>query len=131
MKPEPKPRTKAPKTILVVDDDTDLRTMLTLLLREAGYEAVGAEHALAAVFAAVRARPQLVLIDIRMPIMNGLELVKELKAHRDTRGIPLVAMTGNDTPEIRAAATEAGCVGFLPKPFEPNRVLDQIAEWMK
>jgi two-component system cell cycle response regulator DivK len=131
MKTEVKPKAKATKTIVVVDDDADLRTVLTLLLSEAGYEAIGAEHALAAVFAAVRARPDLVLVDIRMPIMNGLELVKELKSHRDTHGIPLVAMTGHDSPEIRSAAIEAGCVGFLPKPFEPNRVLDQIKEWVK
>ena len=130
MKTEPKPRQKPAKKVLVVDDDGDLRTVLTLLLQEAGYEAIGAEHALAAVFAAVRARPDLILVDIRMPIMNGLELVRELKAHRDTRSIPLVAMTVQDTPEIRAAASEVGCVGFLSKPFEPNVVLDQIAEWV-
>ena len=134
MKPSDKPPAKAAKgakRILVVDDDGDLRTVLTMLLREAGYEASSAEHALAAVFAAVRTRPELILVDIRMPIMNGLELVRELKAHRDTRGIPLVAMTGDDSPDMRAAALEAGCVGFVAKPFEPNQVLDQIAAWLK
>ncbi len=131
MKAAPRSTPKRRKRILVVDDDSGLRVVLTQLLQEAGYEAIGAEHALAAVFAAVRARPDLILVDLRMPVMNGLELIKELKTHSDTKNIPLVAMTGHDSPEARAAAVEAGCEGFLAKPFEPNNVLDRIAGWVK
>ncbi len=61
-----------------------------------------------------------------MPIMDGLGLVRELKAHEDTCAVPVVAMTGFDTPENRRAALQAGCVGYIPKPMDPQDFLGQI-----
>lgn len=118
------------KRILIVEDEPDLLEVLSLLLQEAGYEVNPAEHALAAIFAAVRAAPDLILVDIRMPIMNGLELVRELRTHRDTCHFRIVALTGYDTPENRAAAKKAGCDGYLTKPIEPGRFLAQVAEFL-
>ena len=118
------------KTILLVEDDTDVREILSRTLRKAGYEVQEAGHALGAVCAMVRAGADLVLTDIRMPIMDGLGLVRELKAHEDTRCVPVVAITGFDTPESRAAALEAGCVGYITKPIETGEFLNQIARFV-
>lgn len=123
--------TPAPrKKILIVDDDSDVREIFSRTLRQAGYEVQEAGHALGAVCAMVRAGADLVVTDLRMPIMDGLGLVRELKAHEDTRRVPVIAITGHDTPESRAAAHEAGCVGYLTKPIETDQFLSQIAQFL-
>ena len=96
-------KSKTKKKILIVEDDSDFRAVLSRSLRQAGYEVSEAEHALGAICAMVRAGADLILTDIRMPIMDGLGLVRELKAHEDTCDVPVVAMTGFDTPENRKA----------------------------
>jgi DNA-binding response OmpR family regulator len=116
------------KRILIVEDDAALRNLLSEFLNEAGYDVLMAEHALAAVFAMVRAGANLVLTDIRMPIVDGLHLVRELKSHADTCHVPVLVMTGWDNPESRAAAREAGCAGYILKPIDFNELLRQIAD---
>ncbi len=119
------------KKILIVEDDTDVREILSRVLRTAGYEVQEAGHALGAVCAMVRAGADLVLTDINMPIMDGFGLVRELKAHEDTRRVPVVAVTGFDTPEHRAAALRAGCVGFITKPINTIDFLSQVAGFLR
>ena len=121
----------ARKTILIVDDDPDVREVFSRTLRAAGYEVQEAGHALGAVCVMVRAGVDLVLTDIRMPIMDGLGLVRELKAHEDTRHIPVVAVTGHDTLENRAAAFQAGCIGYITKPIDTGEFLKQIPELLR
>jgi DNA-binding response OmpR family regulator len=101
------------------------------LLEEAGYEVEQAEHALAAVAAIVRGPPDLILADIRMPIVDGLGLVRELKAHADSRQIPVIAVTGYDNPETREAALKAGYDDYITKPIDPRRVPRQIARILR
>ena len=117
----------ARKKILIVEDEADVREVLSRTLRSAGYEVLEANHALGAICAMVRSGADLILTDIRMPVVDGLELVRELKSHDDTRHIPVVAVTGMVTPESRTAALEAGCVGFITKPIDTNEFLKQIA----
>src|SRR5438876_7990254 len=100
------------KRILLVDDEPAILEIFSLLLREAGYRVDTAEHAVAAMCAVVRARPDLVLADIRMPIVDGKGLVAELKSSRDTKDVPVVAITGNDGPGAEAAAYRAGYDGY-------------------
>jgi CheY-like chemotaxis protein len=118
------------KKILIVEDETEIREIFSRTLRQAGYEVQEAGHALGAVCAMVRTGADLVLTDIRMPIMDGLALVRELKAHEDTRRVPIVAITGHDTPENRAAAFDAGCVGYLTKPIDSDEFLKLIARFL-
>jgi CheY-like chemotaxis protein len=124
-------KSKTRKRILIVEDDSDFREILSRSLRKAGYEVQEAEHALGAICAMVRAGADLILTDIRMPIMDGLGLVRELKAHEDTRGVPVVAMTGFDTPENRTAALQAGCVAYFAKPIDARDLLGRIAEFIR
>ena len=104
------------KQILLVDDDPRILQIYSELLQDAGYAVKTAENALAAVAAVVRAAPDLILADIRMPIVGGMDLVRELKSHIDSRSIRVVAFTGYDTPAMREAALKAGYDDFLPKP---------------
>jgi CheY-like chemotaxis protein len=119
------------KRILVVEDESVIGEMLSLVLQKAGYEVEVVEHAFAAICAMVRAGADLVLTDLRMPIIDGLGLVRELKSHKDTRHIPIIVVTGHDTPEYRAAALEAGCIGYITKPIEPGKFPEQIAKFLR
>ena len=130
MKPKPSKR-GAKKRILLVDDDPQILEVFAALLEEAGYEVEQAEHALAAVAAIVRAPPDLILADIRMPIVDGLGLVRELKAHADSRQIPVIAVTGYDNPETREAALKAGYDDYITKPIDPRRFPRQIARILR
>jgi|ERR1051325_5140197 CheY-like chemotaxis protein len=119
---------KKKQRILVVDDDPDILEMYGLLLREAGYEVDQAEHALAAVAAVVRNAPDVILADLRMPIVDGMGLAEELKSHADSRQIPLVAVTGYDAPGSREAARKAGYDEYLTKPIDAGQFPKQIAQ---
>ena len=122
--------TKSPakKRILIVDDDDDVREVLSRVLRTAGYEVQEAGHAFAAVCALVREGADLILTDIKMPIVDGFDFIRELKAHEDTRRVPVVAVTGFDSPERRATALAAGCVGYITKPIDTGEFLNQVAK---
>jgi CheY-like chemotaxis protein len=115
------------KLILLVDDDPAILEIFSLLLREAGYRVDTAEHALAAVASVVRKRPDLVLADIRMPIVDGKGLVAELKSSQDTKEIPVVALTGYDGPGAQEAAYKAGYDGYLTKPVDVRKFPQQVA----
>lgn len=119
------------KRILIVDDDAELLELLATLLRAAGYEVDEAEHALAAVASVVRAVPDLILADIRMPIVDGLGLVRELKSHSDSKNIPVVAITGYDEPGARESALEAGYDDYLAKPINARRFPGQVAALLR
>jgi CheY-like chemotaxis protein len=128
MKTGTKTASASKKQILLVDDDPQILQVYSALLQDAGYLVKTAENALAAVAAVVRATPDLILADIRMPIVGGMDLVRELKSHIDSRLIPVVAFTGYDTPAMREAALKAGYDDFLPKPKNDTATfLRQIA----
>ena len=114
-----------------MDDDPAILEVFSALFEEVGYEVEQAENALAAIASIVRAAPDLILADIRMPIVGGMDLARELKSHIDSRVIPVVAFTGYDSPEMREAALKAGFDDYLPKPTDPGPFLDQIAKLLR
>ena len=126
MKSKPKTASAPKRRILIVDDDPQVLEVFSALLQEVGYEVESAENALAAMAAVVRAAPDLILADIRMPIVGGMDLVRELKSHLDSQRIPVVAFTGCDSPGMREAALKAGYDDYLPKPTDSRPFLDQI-----
>jgi CheY-like chemotaxis protein len=119
------------KHVLIVDDEPAILEIFSLVLREAGYSVETAEHALAAMAAAVRKRPDLVLADIRLPIVDGKALVAELKGSRDTKDIPIVAITGYDGPGARDDAYRSGYDGYMTKPIDVRTFPMRIAEFLQ
>jgi two-component system cell cycle response regulator DivK len=113
--------------VLIVEDDPDLLKIFRILLETNGYEVVTASYALPALFRVVRKEPDLILADLNMPLMNGLELLAQLKSHAETKDIPVVVVTGSNSPEDREAAFKAGCSGYVNKPFDTREFLKQIA----
>lgn len=118
---------KARPKVLIVEDDPSILKVFSMLLETNGYEVIKADYALPALFRVVRGQPDIILADLNMPMMNGLELLDQLKAHDETRDIPVVVVTGSAAPEDRAAAFKAGCSGFIQKPVEMKAFLKQIA----
>jgi CheY-like chemotaxis protein len=116
--------------ILVVEDDAESMKLLATLLRAAGYEVTQANYPLQALFSVVRTPPDLILTDIRMPVMDGLEMIRQLKGHSETRHIPIVIVTACETQQMREAGFAAGCAGYLRKPIDTRALCEQVAEFL-
>lgn len=116
-------------TILVVDDDEYMRTLLYLHLSNAGYEVLLAEDAVAAGHLVISRRPDLILVDIEMPFMTGLEFMEALKADPDVSDIPVIFVSSRDDFEHEARKLGAGA--FLKKPVLADHLLATVAAQVK
>jgi CheY-like chemotaxis protein len=116
------------KTVLLVEDNEDNRDIYTTLLRHVGYdviEAIDGEHALQMV---ERQRPDIVLLDISLPKLDGWQVAQRLKANDDTRGIPIAALTAHAYQSDRENAAAIGFEAYLAKPVEPRDVFQCVVD---
>jgi putative two-component system response regulator len=113
-------------TIVVVDDEALHRALLTDVLEGQAYTVIAVESARAALEAAEAARPDLFLVDVVMPGMDGFELCRRLKAQESTRLVPVVLVTGLHAPEDRIRGIEAGADDFLSKPVHVAELLARV-----
>jgi CheY-like chemotaxis protein len=113
------------KKIMIIDDDKEFLVELTDLLEDADYLVVTESDSLAAQKRALKERPDLILVDIRMPSMCGFELATTLKKDKELSGIPIIAMTGFEPADGKSAALKIKC---LKKPLKPLDVIKEI-EW--
>jgi len=120
----PPVRRRAP-TVLVVDDVSEIRTVHSRLFHGSEMEVFTAENGEDAIEAMRRITPDVVVTDINMPVMDGLDLCRQLRADAATRAIVIVVVTG-DASEQMEAATEAGCDAVLPKPCSRTLLLATI-----
>ena len=118
-------RREAPR-ILVVDDAPDVREIHTGFLRASGLDVLTAENGILALDEARRAVPHVVVTDIDMPEMNGLDLCRRLRANSATRSVSVVVVTGDASDEIQSAAFNAGCDVVLAKPCTRTLLLAAI-----
>jgi CheY-like chemotaxis protein len=112
----------ASKTILVVDDVSDNRILLSLSLQDMGYRVLTACDGEEAVSIAERARPDLILMDIAMPHLDGLGATRRIRDTGGLKHVPVVAITAFDTSGFRKAAFDAGFDGYLTKPIDFERL---------
>lgn len=112
-----------PATVLAVEDDPIVRTDIRLILEDAGYACAEAADGVEAVERARRHRPDLVLIDLRLPRLDGIEATRRIL--RD-RHVPVVALTGHG-PELVSRARAVGAVAHVGKPFHARQLLDTVA----
>jgi two-component system, cell cycle response regulator DivK len=118
------PRTQ--RRILVVEDDSYSRDLLVSILTFHGYETFRATNGRQAVDLAQVHTPDLIIMDISMPIMNGLDATREIKRDARIAHIPIIAMSAYDAREDEKEANKAGCVDFLAKPLELFRLKERI-----
>jgi CheY-like chemotaxis protein len=120
-RPQARPaETKKTLRVLIVDDNEDAVETLALLLQLEGYTVGTAFDGASALVEAARFGPEVVLLDIGMPGMDGYECVREFRKREATKSIPIVALTGYGQPEDRARAVEAGFSDHLTKPVDPD-----------
>jgi two-component system, cell cycle response regulator DivK len=121
-------RNTAPKTVLIVEDSAEGRDMYAAALRDCGYRVVQAEDGAAGVRLATTEPPDLVVMNLTVPLVNGVDAIEILKAHPATETIPVLVLTGHTSPVIREGAWEAGCDEYLDKPLAPRDLIDAVAE---
>jgi chemotaxis protein histidine kinase CheA/ActR/RegA family two-component response regulator len=114
------------RQVLIVDDSLSARRSLSQLLTEAGYRPLLAKDGLEAVDVLQEIRPDLVLVDLEMPRMNGLEFTAHVRANKKTESLPIIVITSRSTEKHKKQATLAGANAYITKPFQENKLLDLI-----
>lgn len=116
------------KLILLVEDTEDNRTILRDYLTHAGFELIEAVDGAAGIEMAQAHRPDLILMDIELPVVDGCEATARIKADPDLRHIPVIAVSSYAHPSDAAKAMSAGCAAYVAKPCSPRAVLAKIRE---
>jgi two-component system, cell cycle response regulator DivK len=118
------------KTVLIVEDNHDNRAIFAAILNHFGYDVLEAEDGEGGVELARAEHPDLILMDISLPRMDGLEATSLLKADGATSDIPIIAVTAHAMREDEARVRNAGCDGYLAKPVEPMRVIEAVGHFL-
>jgi two-component system cell cycle response regulator DivK len=118
------------KRILVVEDQEDNRQIIRDMLSALDYELAEAENGVEALAAVAKQKPDLILMDIQLPIMDGYEATRRIKADPATKGIPIIAVTSFALSGDEHKAREAGCDDFVPKPYSPRQLLAKIRHYL-
>ena len=116
-----------PKTILVVDDERDLLELISLVLRQEGYQVKKASDGRVALEAVERSMPDLILLDMKMPVVDGWRFASEFHARHGFR-VPIIVLTASE--DARASAAEVGASGWLGKPFDLDLLIDTVRRFI-
>jgi two-component system cell cycle response regulator DivK len=114
----------------VVEDQDDNRQILRDLLGSAGFDLIEAESGEDALAALGRRRPDLILMDIQLPVMDGYEATRRIRADPEFAAIPIIAVTSYALAGDEAKALAAGCNAYVTKPFSPRALLAKVREYL-
>jgi two-component system, cell cycle response regulator DivK len=117
------------KRILVVEDQVDNRQILRDLLAHAGYEVFEVDNGADALSAAAEHRPDVILMDIQLPLLDGYEATRQIKADATLKHIPIIVVTSYALGGDETKARSAGCDAYVAKPFSPRALLQKIREF--
>jgi two-component system cell cycle response regulator DivK len=118
------------KRILVIEDQPDNRQILRDLLTNADFEIIEAEDGEAGLAAAAAYQPDLILMDIQLPGIDGYEVTRRLKANTLLHAIPVIAVTSYALAGEAETARAAGCDAYIPKPYSPRQLLAKVREYL-
>ena len=116
--------------MLLVEDNEDNRIIYSTVLRHVGYEVLEAGDGKQAVSLARSAKPDLILMDISIPEMDGWEATRILRQDPETSGIPIIALTAHALQDDRERAIQVGFTSYLAKPIEPRAVVAEVRRWI-
>jgi CheY-like chemotaxis protein len=116
--------------VLIVEDSALNRKLVETVLKSHGYRVLLAEDGRAGVETALREKPDLILMDVMMPVMNGYDATRRIKDDPDTTHIPVVALTASAMPYQRDQALAAGCDGYITKPIDTRLFPNQIKQFL-
>ena len=118
------------KRILLVEDTEDNRVIIRDLVSSAGYELIEAADGAQGLAMAEKEKPDLILMDIQLPIMDGYEVTRRIKANPALKNIPVIAVTSYALSGDEEKVKAAGCDGYVAKPFSPRLLLKTIREFL-
>jgi len=119
------------KKILVVEDNETNLYLIRFILKKNRYEVIEARDGASGVALAVKEKPDLVLMDIQLPGINGLEATKRIRASEAGRDVPIVALTSYVMAGDREKALAAGCTGYIEKPIDPETFMEKIEKYIE
>jgi two-component system alkaline phosphatase synthesis response regulator PhoP len=114
--------------VLVVDDEVYILHILEFSLSAEGYEVITANNGELAIEKAKQEKPDLIVLDIMMPVLDGYETCRRLKRDSETKNIPVVLLTAKGRDIDKRLGFEVGAIDYVIKPFSPNRLIDRIQE---
>jgi CheY-like chemotaxis protein len=120
----------APPRILVIEDNADMRDFLQRILERRGYRYLGAADGVEGMELALSERPDLVLMDLSLPILDGYEATRLLKANPDCAATPILAVTAHARSVDRENALEAGCDAYISKPYSIQQLFELIERFL-
>ncbi len=118
------------KRILVIEDNEANRYLMRFMLGKSGYEVIEATTGIEGVELAVKEKPDLILMDIQLPDINGLEATRRIRASEADGEIPIVAFTSYAMAGDKKKALEAGCTGHIEKPINPETFMAEIEKYL-
>jgi two-component system, cell cycle response regulator DivK len=118
------------KRVLIVEDQEDNRAILRHLLSKSGYDLIEATNGEEGGALAQSQRPDLILMDVQLPIIDGYEATRRIKSNAELRSIPVIAVTSYALSGDEAKARAAGCDAYVAKPFSPRLLLAKIRKYL-
>ena len=120
----------ARKRVLLVEDFEDSRTGLSKLLEIEGYEVIEAMDGAQAIDLAISSKPDIILMDLSLPIIDGLSATKKIKENSSLRDIPIIALSAHDVEDVQVMVTMVGCADFMTKPVDFPALLDLLSKYL-
>ena len=117
--------------VLVIEDNEKNRYLISFILKGSGYEVIEAITGEEGVEIAIRKRPDLVLMDIQLPGIDGYETTRRIRADSAGEKVPIIALTSYAMTGDRERALAAGCTGYVEKPINPDTILDEIQKFLR
>lgn len=117
--------------ILVVDDETDVVNFIERTLKSEGFDVVCAYDGIGALDVVSTEKPDLVLLDIMMPMMSGYEVCEQIKSNPQTQAIPIICVTSAHAPDARTQSLRVGASALIVKPFLPAELVAQIRRYLR
>jgi two-component system chemotaxis response regulator CheY len=111
------------KTILTIDDSASIRQMVAMTLTSAGLEVIEAINGSDGYDKATGNTVHAVITDLNMPVMNGIEFIRNYRQHPSSKGVPIILLTTESDEELKRQAKEAGATGWIVKPFKQDQLL--------
>jgi CheY-like chemotaxis protein len=118
---------KAVSTILVIEDYSDTRELLSVLLRRKGYKVVEAEDGVEGLLKASGTSPDLIIMDLTLPRMDGVETARRIRQMPKLSDIPIFVVSGYLTEDVKVEVCSLGCVEVFPKPFDAETLLNKVS----
>jgi CheY-like chemotaxis protein len=119
------------KKILVIEDNDQNRYLFSFILEKNGYQVIAARDGLEGINKAKEEKPELILVDIRLPKLDGYEVTRQLRELPEFKSVPIIALTAYAIKGDREKTLEAGCDGYIPKPIIPEEFIKTVNSYLK